>query len=415
MSTPSCGCHIHLWFKGHAQSADVAGRHGVHLGPRRMPVIALVAPAPKNVRASPLGIVFNHRLYRFGVDRDRAQHCHGFLVDCGWKCTARNRFRNDVQPELRSFEGKRISIVLTLGGTVIWLVACCIPQIYIQPVPRVTVMVVIAVSYTLLAAFELWRGRGDEVWRWPIMALLVGHATAITVRIPLAMTAARPDLFDVDLRTFVIFEIMFVSICGAYLLGGLVKDQIAGLYKQASLVDPLTGITNRRGFFQSGERLMIRSRLAHMAIAVILFDIDHFKRINDLFGHSAGDHVLAAFCRLAGALLRPTDLFGRLGGDEFACLLPDVTRQDALALAERLRRAFEAASHTVGGRTFSATVSTGICELGRCQFRSQHAVKFWPIRHYIAPKRLVTMVRCSRRNQLHLSLKKRQSALSVAG
>ena len=261
---------------------------------------------------------------------------------------------------VRSFEGKRISIVLTLGGTVIWLVACCIPQIYIQPVPRVTVMVVIAVSYTLLAAFELWRGRGDEVWRWPIMALLVGHAAAITVRIPLAMTAARPDLFDVDLRTFVIFEIMFVSICGAYLLGGLVKDQIAGLYKQASLLDPLTGITNRRGFFQSGERLMIRSRLAHMAIAVILFDIDHFKRINNSFGHSAGDHVLAAFCRLAGALLRPTDLFGRLGGDEFACLLPDVTRQDALALAERLRRAFEAASHTVGGRTFSATVSTGV-------------------------------------------------------
>lgn len=305
---------------------------------------------------------------------------------------------------VRSFEGKRISIVLTLGGTVIWLVACCIPQIYIQPVPRVTVMVVIAVCYTLLAAFELWRGRGDGVWRWPIMALLVGHAAAITVRIPLAMTAARPDLFDVDLRTFVIFEIMFVSICGAYLLGGLVKDRIAGLYKQASLVDPLTGITNRRGFFQSGERLMIRSRLAHMAIAVILFDIDHFKRINNSFGHSAGDHVLAAFCRLAGALLRPTDLFGRLGGDEFACLLPDVTRQDALALAERLRRAFEAASHTVGGRTFSATVSTGVA-ISDDASSDLNTLLDWPIRHYIAPKRLVTMVRCSRRNQLHLSLR----------
>ena len=261
---------------------------------------------------------------------------------------------------VRSFEGKRISIVLTLAGTLIWLVACSITPIYILPVARVTVMVVIAVTYTLLAVFELWRGRGDDVGRWPIMVLLLGHAAAITLRIPLTITAGHPNLSDVNLRTFVIFEIMFVSICGAYLLGGLVKDRIAGLYKHASLVDPLTGITNRRGFFQAGERLMIRSRLAHRAIAVILFDIDRFKRINDTFGHSAGDQVLAAFCRLANSLLRPTDLFGRLGGDEFACLLPDIIRQDALSLAERLRRAFEAASHTVGGRTFIATVSIGV-------------------------------------------------------
>ncbi len=359
MSAPSCGRHIHSWFKVMlnlptllAVTVFTSGLAGCllllwWLQHRRTFALSLWGSSL---------IIGSIALVLIVIARDTVPDFLSIVIGNALLATASGIMWSGV----RSFEGKRISIVLTLAGSLIWLVACSITPIYILPVARVTVMVVISVTYTLLAAFELWRGRGDEVWRWPIMVLLLGHAAAITLRIPLTMAGAHPKLFDVDLRTFVIFEIMFVSICGAYLLGGLVKDRVAGLYLHASLVDPLTGITNRRGFFQSGERLMIRSHVAHQAIAVILFDIDHFKRINDSFGHSAGDQVLAAFCRLAASLLRPTDLFGRLGGDEFGCLLPDIKRQDALALAERLRRAFEAASHTVGGRTFSATVSIGV-------------------------------------------------------
>jgi diguanylate cyclase len=140
----------------------------------------------------------------------------------------------------------------------------------------------------------------------------------------------------------------------------LVKDRIAAAYERASLTDPLTGVTNRRGFFQMGERVLMRSRLANQPAALIMFDLDRFKSINDKFGHGTGDEVLVAFCRLAIAQLRANDLFGRIGGEEFASLLPDTRRQDALWLAERVRAAVETASHSVGEHTIRATVSVGV-------------------------------------------------------
>jgi diguanylate cyclase (GGDEF)-like protein len=105
---------------------------------------------------------------------------------------------------------------------------------------------------------------------------------------------------------------------------------------------------------------MVRTRFARRPAALLLFDLDRFKSINDRFGHGVGDGVLVAFCQLATSLLRPTDLFGRIGGEEFASLLPDTTRRDALLLAERLRAAFEATSHKVAEQTLTATVSVGI-------------------------------------------------------
>jgi diguanylate cyclase (GGDEF)-like protein len=91
---------------------------------------------------------------------------------------------------------------------------------------------------------------------------------------------------------------------------------------------------------------MVRTRFARQPAALLIFDLDRFKNINDNIGHGAGDSVLTAFCQLATSLLRPTDLFGRIGGEEFASLLPDTAREDALWLAERLRSAVEATSHT---------------------------------------------------------------------
>jgi diguanylate cyclase (GGDEF)-like protein len=261
---------------------------------------------------------------------------------------------------LRNFEGRRISVVLTLAGAVIWIVSCYIGPIYAIPAARATVMATIAIGYSLLAFWELWRGGDDGVWRWPIMLLVLLHSAAIPVRIRLAGSTTFPDLLHVNVIIFAIFETVFVCICAAYLFGSLAKDRIAALYQRASLVDPLTGVANRRGFFQASERLMTRTRFAHRPTALLLFDIDRFKRVNDRFGHHAGDEVLIGFCRLATSLLRPADLFGRIGGEEFASLLPDTEQPDALALAERLRAAFEASSRTVGGRTIAATVSIGV-------------------------------------------------------
>jgi diguanylate cyclase (GGDEF)-like protein len=252
----------------------------------------------------------------------------------------------------RKFDGKKASIILTLAGVPLWIAACSIAPIYARPEVRATVMAAIAVFYTLLALLELWRGRGDGAWRWPIMLLLLGHAAAIPVRIPLAGAWVHPDPSDVDLLTFIIFEAAFVCICAAYLFGSLVKDRIAASYRRISLTDSLTHVPNRRGFFETAERLLMRTRFARRPVALLLFDLDRFKSINDTYGHQTGDEVLTAFCRLATSMLRPTDLFGRIGGEEFASLLPGTEQQGALWLAERLRTAFEGTSHTVGGRRY---------------------------------------------------------------
>jgi diguanylate cyclase (GGDEF)-like protein len=266
----------------------------------------------------------------------------------------------------RKFDNRNVSIVLASVGVVLWLIACSISPIYHRPEARATVMATIGVAYTLLVAFELWRGRGDQAWRWPIIVLLLAHAAAIPIHIPLVGALTNPDPSepsDLDLLTFAAFESAFVCISMAYLFGGLAKDRITASFRRASLTDPLTGVTNRRGFFEIGERLLARARFRKDPVALVIFDLDQFKYINDQFGHAIGDEVLIAFCRLASAQLRPNDLFGRLGGEEFATLLPNTAAQDAIWLAERVRVAIEAASHTVEAHTIRVTVSAGVASL----------------------------------------------------
>lgn len=129
------------------------------------------------------------------------------------------------------------------------------------------------------------------------------------------------------------------------------------------LSDPLTGITNRRGFMQVGERLFARAQFGGNPAALIMCDLDRFKRINDTFGHGVGDEILVAFCRLTAAQLRPDDLFARIGGEEFASFMPNTTLEAAQQLAERIRIAAESAILTVGEHTVRLTVSIGVAPL----------------------------------------------------
>jgi diguanylate cyclase (GGDEF)-like protein len=126
------------------------------------------------------------------------------------------------------------------------------------------------------------------------------------------------------------------------------------------LVDPLTGIANRRAFLQDGEAQLKRQATDPRPTAVMLLDLDNFKSINDRFGHAIGDRVLEIFADVTSSCMRHVDIFGRLGGEEFAALLRDTTRERALAVAEQIRSDFAAATREVAGRPVVATVSIGI-------------------------------------------------------
>jgi diguanylate cyclase (GGDEF)-like protein len=106
--------------------------------------------------------------------------------------------------------------------------------------------------------------------------------------------------------------------------------------------DHLTGALTRRGFLQAMEKEIERFKRYGRPSALLMLDVDRFKSINDRFGHPAGDIVLQAVAACCDATVRPSDVFGRLGGEEFGILLPETTADEAMAGAERFRRAIEA-------------------------------------------------------------------------
>jgi diguanylate cyclase (GGDEF)-like protein len=129
-----------------------------------------------------------------------------------------------------------------------------------------------------------------------------------------------------------------------------------------SETDPLTSTLNRRGFLKVGEREMERARRRGELLPVVMLDIDHFKDINDHYGHRAGDQVLRAFAAAVRSRLRKSDAFGRVGGEEFALLLPETTLDQAKVVAERIRRDVEAITVPHGNTPIRFTCSIGVAE-----------------------------------------------------
>jgi diguanylate cyclase (GGDEF)-like protein len=137
------------------------------------------------------------------------------------------------------------------------------------------------------------------------------------------------------------------------------NDELIEGHFQAARTDRLTGLVNRRGFDERLELELERSRRTAQPVALVLADIDHFKEINDRFGHPAGDAVLIAVGRTAQDTMRKVDTMARLGGDEFALILPATEAEGALEVAERLRGEVPHLFHD--GRD-SLTMSFGIVE-----------------------------------------------------
>jgi len=138
------------------------------------------------------------------------------------------------------------------------------------------------------------------------------------------------------------------------------KERTELRHKTAAMTDPLTGLLNRRAFLQDAEVLLQQQIARDRPIAVLLIDLDHFKSINDRFGHAVGDKVLQIFARTTRAGLRQSDLLGRLGGEEFTVVLADASVDNAYLVADRLRKAFAAAAAVVDGETIYATASIGV-------------------------------------------------------
>ena len=143
------------------------------------------------------------------------------------------------------------------------------------------------------------------------------------------------------------------------------KLSILKKFKELATLDPLTGLYNRRSFLELCQLEFTKARREDTPLALVFFDLDHFKLVNDTYGHDAGDNVLRALSRLSASLLRKRDCLGRLGGEEFAVLLPGTNLAGARCLAEKLRKAFEASKTQTTKHVITVTASFGLAEIAQ--------------------------------------------------
>ncbi len=137
-----------------------------------------------------------------------------------------------------------------------------------------------------------------------------------------------------------------------------VKERTEDLHRLTE-IDPLTSLLNRRGMLARFEEEIARQARQGSSLGLLLFDLDHFKQVNDTHGHAAGDLALCATANVLHSMKRSYDHAGRWGGEEFLLLLPDCSEQDLLTIAERIREAIQTLRIETGTRTFSFTVSIG--------------------------------------------------------
>ncbi len=263
----------------------------------------------------------------------------------------------------RLFHGRPVRRVVMLFGAAFWLAACFVPAFTGSAASRLVVSALIVAGYTILTAAELrLERRKSLIRRWPAIFVPILHGAIFLLPVALAtLTPGEDGNHSLAQGWIVVFaiEIVLYLVGTAFIVLILAKDRTVNVYKTAASTDALTGVLNRRGFFEAASMFLTRNRRSTPAVSVLAFDLDHFKLINDRCGHIVGDAVLESFAKLARDTLRSSDILGRLGGEEFVALLP-ATLPEATIAAERVRAAFAAASIVRNGQRITATVSIGV-------------------------------------------------------
>jgi diguanylate cyclase (GGDEF)-like protein len=221
-------------------------------------------------------------------------------------------------------------------------------------------------AFALAAAVEFRRGRVDEARTRNasiLAAVCAFNAVFYTARgVGLWLLGPHDQVFQAVLgpetATMVLTVLVVVS---SFSLTALGKERIDARLRYAAAHDGMTGLFNRTEFFRQAEELLAGLARKEKPAAVLLMDLDHFKRINDTHGHRIGDEVLAIFAGVVKRELCPVGPCCRYGGEEFAAILPGMSREEAVGHAERLRIAFSEAG-TAAGTTqpLSPTVSIGV-------------------------------------------------------
>jgi diguanylate cyclase (GGDEF)-like protein len=266
----------------------------------------------------------------------------------------------------RAFERRRPLLWPIPAMAVGWLALCAIPgfmTVADRPL-RVIVASLGTLVFLALTYRELAIGKSEKlVSRRSAMTSTFAFGVLFAVRVPLAYLAPYPfgglpeqPLALAAFNLLVVILVAFFSI----LMISMTKERREAEQRNYAMSDPLTGLFNRRAFADFAERTARRRVGVRSVMSLLVLDLDHFKSINDRFGHEVGDRMLKAFTDAAEASVRPSDQLFRMGGEEFCFVLPDTSAAEAVTVAERLRQSFEAVVIETPTGPAATTVSIGI-------------------------------------------------------
>lgn len=258
---------------------------------------------------------------------------------------------------VRLFRGRRVLPLAAFSGAIAWVILSHIPVVGGTPGGRSMLGAVIVAVYTFFIAFELWRERRKARQSSPA-AIIVPLLHAAVFLIPIGMHLFLPEEFAVVWQQLFVLETVLYAVGTAFIVLLMVKDHHVHIHRTAASTDHLTGLLNRRAFLEAARRLSAYSCKRGQPVTFMMFDLDHFKSINDRFGHAIGDEALKVFSASVRLSMRADDVIGRLGGEEFAAIVP-AGSDIASKIAERVRANFEGAGAIIGGHVIGGTVSIG--------------------------------------------------------
>ncbi|HET8942105.1 MAG TPA: GGDEF domain-containing protein [Rudaea sp.] len=238
----------------------------------------------------------------------------------------------------------RMRILTSAAGQVVFLLAL---QASLRWPPRPEVARIYRVLHLLVLVY---------------VCILVWSYASVAQLLPITASVDR----DYQRALFSVASLLFMLSLAVGCLA-LRFALIAARNEDLAMLDWLTGLLNRRGFFRATSQAT-NWRGTNGSASVIVFDIDHFKRINDRHGHGGGDHVLRSFADILRELAEPTDQLARTGGEEFCAVMPGANREQAWNRAEAVLARCRSTLVPVGdGRAIRFTVSAGVCEVAQHQ------------------------------------------------
>lgn len=265
---------------------------------------------------------------------------------------------------IRAFQGQKRTVGVLSGLSLLWGLLCLYPPFFEHLAARVVAFSLLSALICGLAVRDLWIMRGDGMRSRVATMLVIGSfgllmlaRVAFVTVTPFPFGAGAPDPLWLAFYTW---SAQGHALLAAILFFSMTMERREAEQRAFAMADPLTGLLNRRAFAEFASRLERRTAGHAGRVAVLALDLDGFKQVNDRYGHALGDRMLQEFAALTERNARASDQIFRLGGEEFCVVLPDTGVAEAMALAERIRAAFEALEIPTASGPAATTVSIGV-------------------------------------------------------